>query len=223
MGHGGGGSNPDANRALEAQRQSWIAELGERSELAPAIYDIDVTVGGEQGSFAVVVCFSHVAFSALRFAYRCEAPGADRYEIVWFREELATGALQRMMDYDSPQPAPDGLIWTQLYGALLGWVGERDTTRLTLRAFAHVGASPGGQTCGIYVPASFSPSPCGRPSIARAPYSLWRTESCSETGSRAVGACSDHLEELQRRVTLKGGQVEILDRARRSGQDKRSK
>jgi len=98
------------------------------------------------------VFFSHEAFPQARFAYRCKAPGDDRYELVWLQEEIATGVLHRMMAYDSPAPAEDGVIWTRLHGALLWKDGESDTSRLVLRSFAHVGPSKAGTTCGIYLP-----------------------------------------------------------------------
>ena len=169
------------------------------------VRDIQVRIVGESDNRRVVVFFSHEAFPEVRFAYRCKPPGADRYELVWLQEEIATGALHRMMAYDSPEPAEDGVIWTRLYGALLWKEGESDTSRLVLRSFAHVGPSKGGTTCGIYLPGKIKPGPCGAPSVARAPYSLWKD---GQDDVLYVGACTVHLDELERRVNLKGGRVE---------------
>jgi hypothetical protein len=137
------------------------------------VHDIQVRVVGEGENGRVAVFFSHEDFPEVLFAYRCKPPGDDRYELVWLQEELATGALHRMMRYDTPVSAEDGLIWTRLYGSLLSKEGESDTSRLVLRSFAHVGPSEGGTSCGIYVPGKSQPGPCGKPSVARAPYSLW--------------------------------------------------
>jgi len=94
-----------------------------------------------------------------------------------------------------------------LYGSLLWKYGESDTSRLVLRSFAHVVPSKGGASYGIYVPGKSQPRPCGRASVAKAPYSLWKD---SQDDVLYVGACAAHRDELERRVELKGGRVETL-------------
>lgn len=82
-----------------------------------------------------------------------------------------------------------------------------------LRRVAHIGPSKGGASCGIYVPGKSHPGACGRVSVARAPHSLWKD---SQRAILHVGARAAHVDELQRRVELKGGRVETLLRELRT-------
>jgi len=182
------------------------------------VHDTDVRIVGDGDERRVVVLFSHQAFPGQRFGYAYQPPAeADEYEDIWLMEEIDTGALHRIMRYDHPEADESDVTWVRLYGQLLGWVGETDVTRLRLRAFAWVGATVAGETCGIWVSRTDrSTGPCGRPSIARAPRNLWATVVSAADGHPAsddlafVGACPDHVDELRRRVELRHGEVEGL-------------
>ena len=67
----------------------------------------------------VVLFFSHSDFPDARFGYRVKAPTEDAYEEVWLAEELATGALHRIMRDAAPSPDAAGITWLRLHGQLL--------------------------------------------------------------------------------------------------------
>jgi len=67
----------------------------------------------------VVLYFSHSDFPDAHFGYRSKAPNEDAYEEVWLAEELATGALHRIMREAAPAPDDRGITWLYLHGQLL--------------------------------------------------------------------------------------------------------
>lgn len=68
----------------------------------------------------VELFFSHKDFPSARFGYRAKAPGQDDHEKLWLAEELATGALHRIMR-DAPPPTADAtaITWLRLDEQLL--------------------------------------------------------------------------------------------------------
>jgi hypothetical protein len=86
----------------------------------------DVQVVGTADSPRVHMCFQHENFSGALFAYESMPAGVDRHELVWLAEELATGALHRLMRDEQPLADKDGLIWVRLRGQVLA--AGRSTT-----------------------------------------------------------------------------------------------
>jgi hypothetical protein len=75
--------------------------------------DAEVIITGDGAGQRVAVLFSHQSFPGVRFGYRYPAPSSRtaRYASVWLKEEVETGALNRMMR--EPPPADDaGIVWT---------------------------------------------------------------------------------------------------------------
>jgi hypothetical protein len=70
-------------------------------------------------TISIVFFFSHRDFPDAHFGYRAKAPGEDDYEEVWLAEELATGALHRVMRDTAPAPDTAGITWLGLDGQLL--------------------------------------------------------------------------------------------------------
>ena len=67
----------------------------------------------------VVLLFSHKDFPGARFDYRAKAPGQDDHEKLWLAEELATGALHRIMREDPATADATGITWLRTDGQLL--------------------------------------------------------------------------------------------------------
>lgn len=63
------------------------------------------------------------------------APGEEEYGGSLFSEELAAGALDRMMGCDAPRPR-NGVVWTRLRGAALGEDDDAIAPKLGPRAIA---------------------------------------------------------------------------------------
>jgi hypothetical protein len=194
---------------------STAASMGARE-----VRDCEARITGENSDRRVVLLFSHVDFPAVRFGYRCKAPGADRYEEVSLGEELATGALHRMMSYERPVPGEDGIVWTRLHGDLLGEDDESVVPKLVLRAFAQVIATKDGAACGILVPGDGQPRPCPASTVARVAADAFDRAvvgedmyPLQELSALYVGACRDHVHELERRAELRAGQVMCFDLA----------
>ena len=177
----------------------------------------DAAVTGERGTHQrVVLFFSHADFPGVRFGYRCKPPNEDRYEEVWLGEELATGALHRTMRYDAPAPDETGIIWLRLHGQLLGLDDENVLPRLVLRSIPRLEATEAGTACGIFVPGQDRPQACRGVAVVRSAgtaftglvdaYGRW----LQRWAHLYVGACADHVEELQRRCAIRGGRVEPL-------------
>ncbi|MDA8071699.1 MAG: hypothetical protein M0Z82_08880 [Actinomycetota bacterium] len=70
-------------------------------------------------SRSVEVLFGHDGFVGELFGYRCMAPGDDPHERVWLAEELATGALHRLMRDGRVDRDADGVVWLRLRGSVL--------------------------------------------------------------------------------------------------------
>ncbi len=130
------------------------------------------TSGGGGGE-PVAVLFSHSAFAGARFAHRFAPPGTVSNELIWLKEEIETGALHRMMRDVAPSPDDEGLIWTELNGALLVSKGQIVDDNMLLRLIAPVVQTTDGMACGIYMRSHQQPRLCAQPSVARASYRLW--------------------------------------------------
>ena len=63
--------------------------------------------------------FSHEDFPNARFGYRAKAPGQDAHEKLWLGEELATGALHRIMREATPPADAAGITRLRLDEQLL--------------------------------------------------------------------------------------------------------
>jgi len=67
----------------------------------------------------VELFFSHGDFPETRFGYQAKAPSEDDHEKLWLAEELATGALHRIMHDATPAADSAGITWLRLDGQLL--------------------------------------------------------------------------------------------------------
>ncbi len=84
---------------------------------APQVEAVDVSIS--DGRKTVELCFSHCDFPDNRFGYRAKAPGKDDHEVLWLAEELATGALHRIMCDKTPADDAAETTWLRLDGQLL--------------------------------------------------------------------------------------------------------
>ncbi len=206
--------------SIEEQRslfQGFVALAHEMG--AKKVRSGETCVIDDGASRSVVFLFSHDDFPGTRFGYHCKPPADDPYEEIWLAEELATGALHRMMRYDEPTADEGGIMWTRLYGQLLGSADESAEPALPLRAFAHVEATETGATCGIYVAGESKSAPhaCRGAAVAKVSATTFDRAVLDKLGRPVqhliglyVGACDDHVEGLQRRTDRLDGQVEIL-------------
>jgi hypothetical protein len=78
---------------------------------------VDATISDV--SKKVELFFLHSDFPEARFGYRAKAPGEDVHEKLWLAEELATGALHRIMRDITPAADAAGTTWLRLDGQLL--------------------------------------------------------------------------------------------------------
>ncbi|MHB1089040.1 MAG: hypothetical protein ACYC19_09815 [Acidimicrobiales bacterium] len=67
----------------------------------------------------VELYWSHRDFPHARFGYLAKPPGEDDHELLWLGEELATGALHRIMRDTTPTGDAAGITWLRLDGQLL--------------------------------------------------------------------------------------------------------
>lgn len=67
----------------------------------------------------VELFLSHRDFPHARFGYFAKLPGEDDHEQLWLAEELATGALHRIMRNATPSGDAAGITWLRLDGQLL--------------------------------------------------------------------------------------------------------
>lgn len=91
---------PDRPPEPAGQRQPFIKGVGD---------DAKVIITSHGGRQCVALLFTHQGFPGVRFGHRF-TPG-DKHAPIWLKEEIETGALQRMM---RAGPAPDdaGIVWT---------------------------------------------------------------------------------------------------------------
>jgi hypothetical protein len=94
-------------------------ELGARQ-----VHTAEISVS--DGNQKVVLFFSHTEFPDARFAYAAKATGEDDHEALWLAEELATGALHRVMSGSVPAPDVAGITCLRLEGQLLRAVDRSD-------------------------------------------------------------------------------------------------
>jgi hypothetical protein len=98
-----GGRRGDPLPPAPAIREPYINGLGE---------DFEFQIATHAGQASVVVLFSHQQWPGIRFGHRFPPPRqADGYEAIWLKEEVETGALNRLMNSD-PSPDDAGVIWT---------------------------------------------------------------------------------------------------------------
>ncbi|MGC8510985.1 MAG: hypothetical protein ACP5PB_08975 [Acidimicrobiales bacterium] len=90
----------------------FARELG-----APEVQVADVTISDD--GQRVELFFSHRDFPDARFGYRAKTPGEDVHEKLWLAEELATGALHRIMRDGTPVIDAAGITWLRLDEQLL--------------------------------------------------------------------------------------------------------
>ena len=113
-------ASASSDRSHSRERQ--LSDFERFPELAdPMGADIEVVVVRlvEKPHAHVVVFFRQHDFPDVLFAYQSKPPGADRYEQIWFAEELATGALHRMMGDSDRLADSDGVIWIHLREQIL--------------------------------------------------------------------------------------------------------
>jgi len=106
-----------ATAVLEGQ-VSEFERFGELAETmgVDGIRAIVVQVAREANARAVRMFFRHDEFPGVLFAYRSWPAGTDPHECVWLAEEIATGALHRMMRSKPGVADADGVVWIQLLG-----------------------------------------------------------------------------------------------------------
>ena len=84
---------------------------------APQVHTPHATIS-EDGQ-RVELLFSHADFPSTLFGYRAKAPGEDVNETLWLAEELATGALHRIMRDTAATIDATGMTWLRLDAQLL--------------------------------------------------------------------------------------------------------
>jgi len=105
-------------RTLDEQLTSFELFVGFAHQLgAPQVQAADATIS--DGGQRVELFFSHSDFPDARFGYRAKAPGEDVHEKLWLAEELATGALHRIMRDTTPPADAAGITWLRLDEQLL--------------------------------------------------------------------------------------------------------
>jgi hypothetical protein len=98
-----GGRRGDPLPAAPATREPCIDGLGE---------DFEFQISTQADQAEVVVLFSHERWPGIRFGHRFPPPRqADGYEAIWLKEEVETGALNRLMN-GGPRSDDAGVIWT---------------------------------------------------------------------------------------------------------------
>lgn len=104
-------------RTLDEQLTSFATFVENAHQLGVPLVQADATISDVDQ--IVVLFFSHGDFPDARFAYRAKAPGEDAHEELWLLEELAVGALHRVMRGDAPTRDAAGTTWLRLDGQLL--------------------------------------------------------------------------------------------------------
>jgi hypothetical protein len=104
--------------------QTQVSEFERFADLADAmgVEGIRVTavrIAGSADSRAVHMFFRYARFADVLFAYRSMRADADPHERVWLAEEIATGALHRIMRSEQPVADRDGVVWLHLSGQRL--------------------------------------------------------------------------------------------------------
>ena len=109
---------PPSERTLDEQLTGFATFVEAAHQLGvPQVQAADAT--SSDGDQQVVLFFSHSDFPDARFAYRAKAPGEDAHEELWLLEELAVGALHRILRDDAPTCDAAGTTWLRLDGQLL--------------------------------------------------------------------------------------------------------
>lgn len=112
-----------SDRPGDADRLRQRSEFEQFPGLAEAMGVKGLRVAGThivgQGSPTVALFFRLGDFPGELFAYRCMVPGEDPHEQVWLAEELATGALHRLVRDGRVDRVVDGVVWIRLRGSVL--------------------------------------------------------------------------------------------------------
>ena len=108
----------------QAHLQSRVTEFERFADLADAmgaegIRVAGVRIAGKADSRAVHMFFRHSGFPDVLFAYRSMPAGPDPHERAWLAEEIATGALHRIMRSEQPVAKRGGVVWLHLCGQRL--------------------------------------------------------------------------------------------------------
>ena len=113
------GSKGDAQpHNLDEQLASFETFVGFAHQLgALQVHAANATLS--DGGQRVVHFFSNSDFPDARFGYRAKSPGEDDHEELWLGEELATGALHRIMRDATPTADAAGITWLRLDEQLL--------------------------------------------------------------------------------------------------------
>jgi len=105
-------------RTIDEQLTSFETFIDFAHQLgAPQVQAADATISSDGQK--VVLFFSHSDFPDTRFGYLAEAPSGDVHEVLWLAEELATGALHRIMRDPAPTADTAGITCLRLDGQLL--------------------------------------------------------------------------------------------------------
>lgn len=105
-------------RTLDEQLTSFETFIDFAHQVgAPQVHTVDATIS--DGGQNVELFFLHSDFPDVRFGYCAKTPGADAHEKLWLAEELATGALHRIMRDITPTADAAGITWLRLDGQLL--------------------------------------------------------------------------------------------------------
>ena len=115
-----GESGPDDGPPLQRQQSDFdrLQDLAETMGTT-GLRVAGTRIVGKGGSRSVALFFQHEDFPGEQFAYSGMVPEADPHERVWLAEELATGALHRLMRDGRVDRNADGVVWLRLRGSAL--------------------------------------------------------------------------------------------------------
>lgn len=113
-------SNRPDDAALQHQQSDYerFADLAEAMGVK-GLRVAGTRIVGKGGSRSVALFFRHEDFPGEQFAYSGMVPEADPHERVWLAEELATGALHRLVRDGRVDRNADGVVWLRLRGSVL--------------------------------------------------------------------------------------------------------
>jgi hypothetical protein len=104
-------SQPDGDLNVERRRAELAdAIAAHQRHYAGQVTDTEVVITREGDEPQLAVLFAHPDFPGVRFGHRFP-PDDTSTEQIWLKEEIETGALDRMMA-DPPAPDSTGIIWT---------------------------------------------------------------------------------------------------------------
>lgn len=109
----------DTTQALERQRSEFERFSALADGMGADIRVVTARIVGRADSRTVALFFQHDEFSDVLFAYRCCPPGTEPHKPLWLAEELATGALRRIMRSGQSLADIDGVVWLRVRGSVL--------------------------------------------------------------------------------------------------------